>query len=124
MEGLEVCATCLHSLSNAVMLARMCRDPTQRVSRTVLGLQIAANCLWCTYAAMRRDSYFAFTTASSTVLQLCSLYLVSRAGPPRPIASASNAMTTPPRRAVATSRSRDALLQVPPWRPQPSEAQG
>ena len=77
----ELCATVLNMTSNVVMLIRMCQDPSQKVPRTVLAMQVLANVFWFSFAYTQTDVYLMTTTGSSATLQCLSVYMLSRVTP-------------------------------------------
>jgi hypothetical protein len=95
----ELCATALNLASNALMLHRMARDPTQRVPRVVLCMQMAANACWFSFAWAHGDPYLMLTSSSSATLQGMSTWMLARAPPATPA----------PRNAIRLDRSRDGL---------------
>lgn len=84
MEGLwriEACATLLNLCANATLLYLVCSNPMRSTPRVVVGIQMGANLLWMSYAAIRGDAYLLITSCSSACMQAATSVLLAR---PRP----------------------------------------
>lgn len=81
MDGLwrfEACATLLNLTANVTLLCLVCQNPQRSTPRLVVGMQMTANVLWMTYAAMRGDLYLFVTSCSSACMQALTSVLLSR----------------------------------------------
>ena len=90
-------ATAFNLMANVALLHHTLNRPLDPVPRLVVACQVSGNLLWVTHSTLARDWYLFTTSLASLLMQVASLFLLSR-----------------PREQAKPSRSETELPCLPP----------